>query len=150
MTTLGTLQIIERFRPALGDLGHLCIAGGAVRDELLGRTPKDYDLFVLWPGPWSYGDAKQAISGALSFAGFEPADPELEWHQSEPFLVQNVLVEGHRVQVMANPLRRGFRFSERFKMVLRREDVVDLSRKVVAAAELAEANERLRDQDVAF
>lgn len=32
--------------------GHrCCIAGGAIRDALLGKDPKDIDLFVLGPGP---------------------------------------------------------------------------------------------------
>lgn len=33
----------------LSSIGEVVISGGAVRDEMIGRTPKDYDVFVLQP-----------------------------------------------------------------------------------------------------
>lgn len=39
--------VYREFNNHLCEFGRVVIAGGAVRDALLGRTPKDYDVFVL-------------------------------------------------------------------------------------------------------
>lgn len=40
-------EVYAEFESRLGHLGKVVIAGGAVRDTLLERTPKDFDVFVL-------------------------------------------------------------------------------------------------------
>lgn len=44
------MQVHREFNRRLGHLGTVVIAGGAVRDLMLGRMPKDYDVFVLTGG----------------------------------------------------------------------------------------------------
>jgi tRNA nucleotidyltransferase/poly(A) polymerase len=44
----------SHFEPALREFGQVVIAGGAVRDHLLGRQAKDFDVFVLWDNPDDY------------------------------------------------------------------------------------------------
>ena len=169
-------SIYGHFSERLAGLGRLVIAGGSVRDHLMGRTAKDFDLFLLGRG--ADEDSMRAVSERL--APMDQVSP-LEWHKSEPYLVSTVKHEGVDVQVMVNPaesldalldtfdwnvalfgydgevharesidniapgkdlrlqrvtfplstLRRGFRFSERFKMRLRREDALELCRLVV-------------------
>jgi hypothetical protein len=164
-------EIIDILTPKLSRFGKLCVAGGAVRDELMERQPKDFDVFVLWPNEWKFKAAKEQLTAALE--GISTAQPTVSWHNSEPFLVSNLVINGADVQVLANPaqsmrdlvatfdwnvclfgydgdyyrgepieniapakelrlnrvtyplstLRRGFRFSERFKMKLRDEDI---------------------------
>ncbi len=167
-----TTECLKLFNPRLSSFGQLCIAGGAVRDELMGVAPKDFDLFCLCNGDWDFKDAKEQLSGRLD--GLSASPPTVEWHKSEPYLVATIIVNGQQVQILANPagsieelistfdwnvclfarteteiyqqtaiediavgkelklnkvtfplstLRRGFRFSERFTMKLRNEDV---------------------------
>ncbi len=40
-------RVWEVFNALLGDFGSLVVAGGSVRDQLLGREAKDFDLFIL-------------------------------------------------------------------------------------------------------
>lgn len=179
-----TLDIIRAFNPRLGDLGQLVMAGGAVRDELMGRSPKDFDLFLLYPPPFEFKKIKDEIEPRLE--DLARKKPVVEWHKSEPYLVATLDYQGSEVQILANPaqtpealvetfdwsvclfarteslivqltaldeiapgkdlklncvtfplstLRRGFRFSERFKMKFRLEDVTNLCRKIVANAD---------------
>lgn len=164
-------------KAALSQFGPVVVAGGAVRDHLMGRAPKDYDIFVLG-STWD-DTLVERVRTALS--PFEPITT-LEFHKSEPYLVTTVRHKGEMVQVMLNPaptvsalvdtfdwnvclfaydgdtvtartnieeigegyelklqacrfplstLRRGFRFSERFGMTLKRETVVDLCQRIV-------------------
>lgn len=80
------------------------MAGGAVRDELMGRTPKDFDLFILWADEWDiekFKVIKETIASCLT--GFVESKPVVDWHNSEPYLVATVLVEGQEVQILVNP-----------------------------------------------
>ena len=154
--------------------GTAIIAGGSVRDTLLGREPKDYDVFVL-RGKFRDGWGN----------GLEVVDSP-EWHKSEPNLQRTFRIDGRIVQVMksdwslpgqvldhfdwnvsqfafngdflqltdltdigegkelrlhrvtypVSTLRRGFRFSERFGMQFRKEDLRDLC--ALAASRLVE------------
>jgi hypothetical protein len=181
---MNCIDVIKAFEPRVGGLGTLCVAGGAVRDELMNRTPKDFDLFLLYPGEFEFKKLKEELQPRLK--GLAINTPSVEWHRSEPYLVADVKLDGVDVQVLVNPaasplalvqtfdwnvclfartedeviklteldeiasgkelrlnrvtfplstLRRGFRFSERFKMKLRKEDVVSLSRMIVANAD---------------
>lgn len=155
--------------------GNVVVAGGAVRDFLMKRTPKDYDMFILGV---PRDEAEPEIIKAMS--GFEPVKV-IEGHSSEPYLVGTWRYRDSTVQVMVNPaastgalldtfdwntalfaydgdfhqrtriediapgkdlrlqtvtfplstLRRGFRFSERFKMVFPRDLIVSLCEQVV-------------------
>lgn len=170
-------DVLREFSDRLGRFGPVVIAGGAVRDTLLGNAPKDYDVFVL-------GTEFKVLSedAAKALAGLEQIVP-LEFHKSEPFLVAMVRWNGCDVQVMSTPhttvdellasfdwnvclfaydgtyvqredtanirqggalrlrkvtfplstLRRGFRFSERFGMEFKREDIVTLCERVAKA-----------------
>lgn len=156
----------------LNEIGKLYIAGGAVRDELLNITPKDFDLFVLD----NVENKEEKISEYLK--DYEEVDPIVPWHQSEPHLIKNVKYKDYIIQVMnvtidnlddlldtfdwnicmfaydrdfyqkcntedigvgkdlilnkitypLSTLRRGFRFSERFKMKFKVEDIKELCR----------------------
>lgn len=181
---MDTTEVLNLFTPRLSDFGQLCVAGGAVRDELMHKTPKDFDLFLLWPGEFVFKKIKEQLLPRLD--GLAINKPTVEWHRSEPYLVSDVKINGADVQVLVNPaetptelvrsfdwnvclfaktlketiqlskieeigegkelrlnkvtfplstLRRGFRFSERFKMKLRTEDVVTLSRSIVQNAD---------------
>lgn len=175
-------DVFDHFSNRLSSIGSMCVAGGAVRDTLMDRSPKDFDLFLLDIPSGNFNDKRRVITEAV--AGLEIVKG-LEWHQSEPFLCTTVKWNGVEVQLLANPapdvealiatfdwnvclfafngnfvnrekvenigqgkdlvlqtctfplstLRRGFRFSERFKMRLKRETIVDLSRKIVSYAD---------------
>lgn len=168
-------DVWREFNIRLGSFGRVVIAGGAVRDTLMGRTPKDYDVFVLGTQHKMVGgDAAKALDGL-------PTIEPLEFHKSEPFMVAMVRWNGCDVQVMASPhqtvddllasfdwnvclfayhdgaftaredianirsgaalrlqkvtfplstLRRGFRFSERFGMEFKREDIISLCERI--------------------
>lgn len=89
--------VYEAFRGRLGAFGQVVVAGGSVRDHVMGRTAKDFDVFVLGPVT---DDQVAAVSGALS--GLEIVTPP-EFHKSEPYLVATVRLEGELVQIMCNP-----------------------------------------------
>jgi len=175
-------SVFTHFSSRLNNIGSLVVAGGAVRDTLMFKSPKDFDLFLLDIPSKDFKAKKELIVKAI-------ADLEivhgLEWHKSEPFLCVTVKWNGVEVQLLANPapdaetliasfdwnvclfafngnfvnkekienigedkdlvlntvtfplstLRRGFRFSERFKMRLKRETIVDLARRIVSYAD---------------
>lgn len=176
-------DVFDTFRPLLAPLGAIVVAGGAVRDELMCREPKDFDVFVLGAG---FTKANREL--ALTKLAELPTVAQLEFHKSEPFLIETVRWRESVVQVMCSPhqtvdelldnfdwnisrfafdgsthqredigniaagkplvlhkvtyplstLRRGFRFSERFSMVLEKTDIVRLCREIVAAAEVSD------------
>lgn len=171
---------MQEFTHRLGGFGRIVIAGGAVRDTLLGQEPKDFDVFVLHDEGVKFSEMKKALVPAV--ADLTPIPPVVEWHNSEPFLVVTINWHGKQIQILANPapnpealvdtfdwsvclyayfddsliarepvdnikpggelwlnrvtyplstLRRGFRFSERFLMKLRREDIDTICAKVL-------------------
>ena len=83
---LDLLRVVhDEFLRRLGHLGSVVIAGGAVRDAVMGRTPKDYDVFVL--GCPFNAESRDAVTERL---GTLPSLDQLEFHKSEPFLVGTV------------------------------------------------------------
>jgi len=173
-------ELFQMFVPRIAPFGIPVLAGGAVRDSLLGRTPKDYDLFILQGCLFDFDRAKAEIPPLL--ADLVQVPPVVDWHNSEPYLVATVEWRGVQVQVLVNPapdmasliktfdwnvclfgfdgkeyfqgeslenivpgkdlrlqtttfplstLRRGFRFSERFKMRLLSADILSLCQSVV-------------------
>lgn len=91
-------EVYSEFTRRLGSFGTTVIGGGAVRDHLMGRKAKDYDLFLL-----NHSFTKEARSNVMNcLSGLEVVKP-LEFHQSEPYLVVTVRWCGVDVQVMLNP-----------------------------------------------
>lgn len=91
------------------------MAGGAVRDEIMGKVPKDFDLFILWRTEWDvekFKEIKETIASCLT--GFTESKPVVDWHNSEPYLVATVTVEGHEVQILVNPAQTPEQLLENF------------------------------------
>lgn len=72
--------------------GPCVVAGGCVRDVLMGREPKDYDVFV-------FNNAEPLAN--TCWDGLEVIDSP-EWHKSEPHLQATVRFNGAIVQIMAS------------------------------------------------
>lgn len=98
LRTTPLYRVHAEFDDRLGHLGKLVVAGGAVRDHLMGRQAKDFDLFLL-NTPFTK-EAREAVTDALD--DLEVVKP-LAWHNSEPYLVMTVRWQGFDVQVMCNP-----------------------------------------------
>lgn len=74
-----------------------CIAGGAVRDTMLGLQPKDYDVFVL-------GYHKEAVAKMCKSLNIASDwDLPAVHPSSKSDLVDDYMVLGNTVQVMAMP-----------------------------------------------
>ena len=84
-------SIWRECRKAMPD-AFVCIAGGAVRDHLIGVEAKDVDVFV--------GGSVQQVAAAVVAADWTP---DLESRESSmECVVGNFVVMGHSVQVMAS------------------------------------------------
>ena len=79
----------------LSGIGMVTIAGGSVRDTLMEREPKDYDVFI---------NCSEAASSQIveAMEGFQKIEVP-EFHKSEPFLKGTWRVECVDVQVMWTP-----------------------------------------------
>jgi tRNA nucleotidyltransferase/poly(A) polymerase len=87
------MEMLQKIQSEFNRRCGLCaVAGGAVRDTLLKREPKDFDVFI-------FNDAKDIATTA--FDGLEQITVP-EWHKSEPFLQATVRFEGKVVQVMSS------------------------------------------------
>jgi hypothetical protein len=78
--------LCEEFTSRCG--GRAIVAGGSVRDILMEREPKDFDVFVIgghFNADWSKGCER-----------IESPD----WHKSEPHLQATFRIDGKIVQVM--------------------------------------------------
>lgn len=75
--------------------GRSVVAGGCVRDLLMDKSPKDFDVFV-------FNDGKKMTG--KEFEGLEAIETP-EWHKSEPFLQATVRFEGVVVQVMSSSFK---------------------------------------------
>lgn len=173
-------EVHGEFSSRLSEFGTVTIAGGAVRDSLLGKMPKDFDVFILQGEKFDLEKCRPAIISVLS--DLSEVKPKVDWHKSEPYLAATVLWRGQEIQVLCNPaptladligtfdwsvclfgfdgkdyfrgeplenigpgkelrlqrvtfpvstLRRGFRFSERFLMKLRRDDLATICRMIL-------------------
>jgi hypothetical protein len=178
-------EIFSEFSPRLEKFGKVVLAGGAVRDCLMQRKPKDWDIFVLTGSIFPIEEIKKEVE--ISLQDFEKSQSVVEWHKSEPYLVENIRWNGSDVQILLSPyrnveelfgsfdwnvcmfafdgkefilgesianigvgkelklnkvtfplstLRRGFRFSERFKMKLKHSDMLILCRMVCEKFEM--------------
>jgi len=170
-------KIREDFQEIFKDYGEVVIAGGSVRDALMEKDLKDVDIFVL---STNYKAQKKELERLL--IDYPKAEIKLEWHKSEPFLVDTIMYNDLEVQLLSSPyknaeelmdsfdwnicmfaidsnglkkkceieeigygkflklhrvtypystLRRGYRFSERFGMRLRKKDVKRICEAIV-------------------
>lgn len=97
--TPSVVSVYAEFKRRLGDLGTVVVAGGAVRDDLMGRAPKDFDVFVL--GVPFTDESAQAVRDTCVDV---PSIEALDFHKSEPFLAVSLNWNGVMVQVMCSPL----------------------------------------------
>lgn len=78
------------------------IAGGAIRDVILGRDPRDYDVFVLW--------SRAGLARTLSEAGI----PILPCEDGKPRPLAEFEHNGKKVQIMARKGRSADSIIENF------------------------------------
>lgn len=104
--------VFDEFKARLSEFGHVVIAGGAVRDTLMGRSPKDYDVFVLLGRDFDLKNMREEITPKL--ADLSPVKPKVEWHNSEPYLVATVQWQWAEVQILANPCATPLELMETF------------------------------------
>lgn len=96
---ISVVAIHAEFQRRLGSLGAVVVAGGSVRDELMGRTPKDFDVFVI--GLPFTAESAQAVRDTCVDV---PSIEALDFHKSEPFLAVSLNWNGVMVQIMCSPL----------------------------------------------
>jgi hypothetical protein len=95
-------EIHSAFSSHLSEFGEIYIAGGAARDVMMGKEPKDYDIFVLTPTP--YDEVKPLIDFKLGeMAEAKVIGALVDWHKSEPFWINNIEFMGKKIQVLASP-----------------------------------------------
>lgn len=168
-------DVFAEFHRRFYSYGKATVGGGAVRDTLMGRTPKDFDVFIH--AKLTGKDVEHACRDLVPIKS-------LPWHRSEPFLRGTFGWHGVEVQILStehkapdelvdsfdwnvclfaydgafvqrtdlsdidvgkelrlnrvtfplSTLRRGYRFSERFGMVLPAETAIELCVRVAADA----------------
>lgn len=97
MPNLNTVH--THFSKRFEDIAPVVIAGGAVRDHIMGKKPKDYDLFLLKTN-FSKENIAKIAEIVRDLPIIEGIIPE---HQSEPFLIKTVLWKGATIQIMCTP-----------------------------------------------
>lgn len=104
MIELETLKRIhDEFSKRYSEYGKVAIAGGSVRDTLMGKDPQDYDVFLLYDfNIGRFQEMKEKLSQYIS--DLQSLPPVVEWHQSEPYLVATVKFEGNKIQILCNPM----------------------------------------------
>lgn len=91
-------EIWEVFDNLLGSMGQVYICGGAVRDSLRGVDPKDYDIYIIDTNGARHEEVAKKIKEAVS--DYPKVKPVIEFHKSEPFLIQSIYYEDKEVQIM--------------------------------------------------
>lgn len=95
--------VYDHFNVLLSPIGKVVIAGGCIRDTLLGNEPKDFDVFVLCPGERAEGEPftvpKEQFEKSLRSVSIATCSSL----GSGPYLVRNCDFRGSLVQVMASP-----------------------------------------------
>lgn len=86
------LQELENHCKTLFDGLNFCIAGGAVRDTLVGKAPKDYDVFVF--------TTKEILEQRLKDAGIDLDERE---DRNPDYSLADSIVCGVEVQFMVRP-----------------------------------------------
>lgn len=134
---LSTLhEVWRKNQNLLKEAGTVVIAGGAVRDTLMGKTPKDYDIFILSDGRIStFTGVAQYVREQLK--NKMKLKAKVEWHKSEPFLIETILEEAGECQIMARNLQTIDQLLDTFdwnvslfaydgKQIIQREDVKNI------------------------
>lgn len=93
--------VYAEFSRRLSPFGRIVLAGGAVRDSLMAKEPKDWDIFILQGAGFDYAATKDKVMPILS--DLDKGIPVVAWHKSEPFLVETVKWNGAEVQVLVSP-----------------------------------------------
>jgi hypothetical protein len=94
-------EVYAEFNGRLESLGKIVIAGGAVRDTLMGKTPKDWDVFILQGVEFDFNKAKDEV--AKKVADLSPIPPVVTWHKSEPYLCATIKWNDAEIQILSNP-----------------------------------------------
>lgn len=178
-------------------IGEVVVAGGCIRDELMMRTPKDWDVFVLNPSDSQFiRDDVCFAAGELLQCGQDNAEDSggvIEEGKlygvnvqimapvcSDAYALlrtfdwsiclfartrQNGLIRGSKIediypsafmdlQTVTNPLstlRRGFRFCDRYKVLVKPQDITRLCSEVIAQTLTGEMQEQQASElDVVF
>ena len=99
-TAMQTLKDMhEEMQRRLGHIGHVVIAGGAVRDAMLDRPAKDYDVFLLAPHMVDKAMAVTAMNTDYVRA------PNGAQYGLTMDMVGAWVIDGHVVQVMFSDYR---------------------------------------------
>jgi hypothetical protein len=179
------VEVYDFVASKLGNLGDIYIAGGAVRDTLVNKKPKDYDLYILgnpqeilmvpneladhckhnlkWdvfnPKP---EDAKNYAAHPLvnvrmdketeiqiMYRNYSTAGQlidEFDWdicqfafnpvigvvnRRSPATIKKGEELKLNKITFATGNLRRGYRFSERFEMTMRTEDIIKLCQSIL-------------------
>jgi hypothetical protein len=91
-------EVWSAFNDLLGVMGDVFICGGAARDSLRGVTPKDYDVYVINAKGNHWNDISDEIKKKL--ADYPKVKAKVDFHRSEPFLVETIHYEDSEVQIM--------------------------------------------------
>lgn len=95
-------NVFAAFNQELSQFGEIVIGGGSVRDALMGKSPKDYDIFILGHTELTE-EIKERIINRLS--KYPKVEVEFEWHKSEPFFIISIHYENSEVQFMYHPAK---------------------------------------------
>jgi hypothetical protein len=118
------------------EVGQVVIAGGSVRDALMGKPYKDIDAFILS----SSGEKWRVLADRAKekLASYQSIKPIVEWHKSEPYLIDSIKHKFGEVQVMLRLVRNVDELLDTFDWnvslfaitesgVVQREDVANIA-----------------------
>ena len=96
LRTVRLRGIYNTFSAKFERFGSICIAGGAVRDSLMDKNPKDYDIFLFPNEQWAdaFGlsaELKDELLGYNEISRFS---------QSSPHVVKTFNFMGYTIQLM--------------------------------------------------
>ena len=100
-------KVWKEMNSLLGDFGDVVIAGGAVRDFLMERKPKDYDVFILNTSGYipTFTEVADLVRKATELSDYKKVEIKYEWHKSEPFLIESIVTPYGEVQIMARDIQ---------------------------------------------
>lgn len=102
--TISIEKVFEEMDALLSPFGTVVVAGGAVRDYLMSRTPKDYDIFILnTAGIETFSSVKEKVK--IATRDIPKVEIKYEWHKSEPFLIESIATPYGEVQIMARDIK---------------------------------------------
>lgn len=97
-------SVWEEMNELLYPFGDVVIGGGAVRDCMMSRQPKDYDIFILnTAGIETFSSVREKVKVATE--KMPKVEIKYEWHKSEPFLIESIVTPYGEVQIMARDIK---------------------------------------------